>query len=310
MYIFNTPRWAIPTVFSILVAITTNLPSAVASGASLQVPQVLASYIDVKSHPMTIDGSTVDWTVELMDHSVEFYKGDGKTGSLTRIGTTLCGTMDDRKDGEVKFCLAHDGEYLYMLTIIRDDLLEQRTSENNTNEAWKEDGLHIYIDSTNARRKGIPDPPLRHQIGYEQFGVSTDYNCYTEGCDFVTHLEENGSAAAGAQPDQTNWLVKTRISGTGPFTYVFEQRIPLHEVSGHNLKTMRPGETYGINVEFVDSDAGKFLEGYIFWASDGKTDAYTDQSLWGKMTLEPVKKIPVHVGIQGKVLCPRTNGKG
>jgi hypothetical protein len=310
MYIFNSPRWAMPVVVFILLVITSYLPSLAAFGETLPVPQVLASYIDAKSHPMTIDGSTADWSADLMEHSVLFYKGDGRPGSPTSLGTTVCGTMDDRKDGEVRFCLAHDGEDLYILTIIRDDLLEQRTSENNANEAWKEDGLHIYIDSTHARRKGIPDPPLKNQPGYEQFGVSTDYNCYTEGCDFVTHLGENGSAAAGAQPDQMNWLVKTRITGTGPYTYVFEQRIPLREVPGHNLKTMCPGETYGINVEFVDSDAGKFLEGYVFWSSDGKTDAYIDQNLWGEMTLEPVRKIPVHAGIPAKSAIPRTHGRG
>jgi hypothetical protein len=259
---------------------------------------------------MTIDGSTEEWDAGLMEHSIRFYKGDGNPGGPARLGTTVCDTIDDRKDGEVQFCLAHDGSYLYLLTIIRDDQLEQRTSENNSNEAWKEDALHIYIDSTHSRRKGIPDPPLRNQLGYEQFGVSTDYNCYTEGCDFVTHLAENGCAAAGAQPDQTNWLVKVRITGTGPYTYVFEERIPLREVKGHNLRSMRPGGTYGINVEFVDSEAGKYPEGYVFWSSDGKADAYTDQSLWGELTLQPVPKMPNHAGTPGAAARLRTHGRG
>jgi hypothetical protein len=187
------------------------------------------------------------------------------------------------------------------LAIIQDDLLEQRTAEANANEAWKEDCLHIYLDSTNAARANITDPPIHNQVGYEQFGVSTDYNCYTENCDFTTH---NGSgpapALAGAQPDQTNWRVAVRITGSGPYTYVFEERMPLKEVAGHNLRTMTPGQSYGFNAEFCDSDAGRYLEGWMFWSSNGSLDCYAAQNFWGQMTLEALPLNGVGARSSGK----------
>ena len=176
---------------------------------------------------------------------------------------------------------------------IRDNLLEQRTSANNTNEAWKEDALHLYIDSTHAARANIPDPPISNQVGYEQFGVSTDYNCYTENGDFTTKNGTPGGAKVGAQPDQVNWLVSIHISGTGPYTYLFEERMPLNEVSGHNLRTMVPGNSYGFDAEFVDSDAGAYAQGWFFWSGNGSLDVWNYENMWGLMNLEG---IPSEVG--------------
>jgi len=124
-------------------------------------------------------------------------------------------------------------------------------------------------------------------VGYEQFGVSTDYNCYTENCDFTTN-NGSGAALAGAQPDQSHWKVAVSITGTGPYTYIFEESIPLHEVPGRNLRTMQPGQSYGFNAEFVDSDVGVYPQGWIFWSGDGARDVWNWQNLWGKMTLAQI----------------------
>jgi hypothetical protein len=254
----------------------------------LKGPEILASYVDTKTHPIQIDGATDDWAPAMLQHQVHFYPGDNNPGSPERPATTVVQKMDGRKDGDVRVCLAHDGTCLYLLAVIQDDLLEQRTAETNKNEAYMEDCLHIYIDSANVHAHSVENPPLLKQPGYEQFGVSTDYNVFTESCDFTTHNGKKGSAEHGAQPDQNRWLVKVKILGNGPYTYIFEERMPLSEVPGHNLRTMVPGKTYGFNAEFCDSDAGVFLEGYIFWSSDGKTDAYISEDLWGRLTLEPL----------------------
>lgn len=250
-------------------------------------PQISVPYIDPSQTKIQIDGFYDDWPKEILQNSINFYKGDGHQGTAKVMGTTVLGTMSGREDGEVTIYLAHDGEHLFLLAQIQDDLLEQRTAENNKNEAWKEDALHIYIDSNNSGKSSISGAPITTQHGYEQFGVSTDFNCYTENCDFTTS-KTSGTAGPGSQPDQTNWLVGIQISGNGPFTYIFEEQIPLREVSGHNLRTMNPGESYGFDAEFVDSDAGVFLQGWIFWSGDGSRDVWNYENLWGIMVLDPL----------------------
>ncbi len=261
--------------------------AATVAEAQVTRPDVMAPYLNTDQNPITIDGRDDDWGPEALAHGITYFKGDGHTGSVVSCGTTVLGTMTDRNDGEVTVYLAHDGHYLYVLAVIRDDLLEQRGSENNANEAWREDALQLYLDSTNARRANIPAPPIANQEGYEQFSVSTDYNCYTVNCDFTTN-NTGGAAGPGAEPDQVDWLVNVGVTGSGPYTYVFEERIPLGELAGHNLRTMQPGLSYGFNAEFVDSDAGVYLQGWMFWSGDGLADPWNSQDKWGTMTLEAV----------------------
>ena len=250
-------------------------------------PEVVVPYVNTNLYPLTIDGQQNDWRSETAEYEIAFFRDDGHEGSSSSYGTTVLGTISNRDDAEVLLRLAHDGRYLYALAVIIDDLLEQRSTENNTNEAWREDALQLYIDSTNAREADIPDPPIANQEGYEQFSVSTDYNCYTVNCDFTTN-NTTGPAGPGAQPDQTNWLVEIRITGAGPYEYVFEERIPLSEIPGHNLRTMQPGQSYGFNAEFVDSDNGVYLQGWMFWSSDGTEDPWRSQDKWGTITLESI----------------------
>lgn len=257
--------------------------------AQITRPDITAVYTDTSTHPITIDGDSSDWPQNALDNGIRFYAGDGNGGTTQDYGTTVLETMSGRADGDTRVYLTHDGQYLYLLAVIEDDSLEQRTSENNQNAAWQEDALHIYIDSTNAARANITAPPIANQVGYEQFGVSTDYNCYTENCDFTTNNGASGPADQGAEPDQVNWKVAIDISGTGPYTYTFEERIPLNEVPGHNLRTMTPGNTYGFNAEFVDSDNGVYLEGWVFWSSNGSVDCWNSQNMWGTMFLEQVQ---------------------
>ena len=276
------PRSLASVTMIAVAAVGLGVPVASAGAPSITVP-----YFDSGQHAISIDGSGVDWPEEALSGGINFYPGDGNAGSATEHGTTVLGTMTNRADGEVLLHLAHDGQFIYVLATIQDDVLEQRTSESNTNDAWREDALHLYVDSTNARASSIATPPISYQEGYEQFGVSTDLNCYTENCDFTTN-NTGGAAGPGAEPDQVNWLVAVGVSGSGPFTYVFEERFPMTEVSGHNLRTMVPGNSYGFNAEFVDSEAGSYPQGWFFWSSDGARDAWNAEDLWGTMFLEPV----------------------
>ncbi|NUN97239.1 MAG: hypothetical protein HUU16_13820 [Candidatus Omnitrophica bacterium] len=257
-----------------------------ASAKPVAVPEILASYTDTHASPIVVDGVTTDWTEQALAHSIEFFPGDGRGGAPESPGTTVVWKMDGKEDGHVRVTLTHDGDSIYLLAVIRDDHLEQRPADKNTNPAFLEDGLHVYFDSANARVDKAGDTPLRDQPGFEQFGVSTDYSCTGEGCDFTTDTGPEGWARPGAQPDQKHWLVGIGIRGSGPYTYVFEERFPMREVPGHNLKTMLPGRSYGFNLEFVDSDRGNYLEGYMFWSSDGKSDAFIDLDLYGRLKLE------------------------
>lgn len=250
-------------------------------------PSIHVPYIDPAENVFVIDGQDDDWPAEALAHGVNFYPGDGHGGTSSAYGTTVVQTMSGRNDGEVTVWLAHDGAWLYVLARIQDNILDQRPAQNNSNPGWQEDALHIYIDSTNAARANIPNPPITNQAGYEQFGVSTDYNCYTENCDFTTN-NTSGAAGAGAQPDQVDWQVSVAIAGSGPYTYTFEERIPLEEAPGHNLRTMTPGHSYGFDAEFVDSESGAYPQGWVFWSGDGVLDAWNYQNLWGLMYLEPI----------------------
>ena len=115
--------------------------------ADVSRPEFIVPYVDTLLHPFSIDGQGEDWHPEVFGQGINFYKGDGHLGSSTSYGTTVLGTMSDRADGEVMFYLTHDGSYLYVLAIVNDDLLEQRSGENNSNEAWREDALQLCFAS-------------------------------------------------------------------------------------------------------------------------------------------------------------------
>jgi len=269
--------WRLSIVYIVLMGLSVQ--------SAVERLEIFAPYFDPTQISIDIDGMYDDWPEEILQHEINFYSGDGNKGTSRVLGTTILGTMSGREDCETTVHLAHDGEYLYLLAVIQDDLLEQRTSENNKNKAWKEDCLHIYIDTNNSEKSSISGDPIVTQPGYEQFGVSTDYNCYTENGDFTTP-RSSGTACAGAQPDQVNWLVGIQITGSGPYTYVIEERMPLNEVPGYNLRTMTPGESYGFNAEFCDSDAKVYLQGWIFWSGPGSTDVWNKENQWGLMLLE------------------------
>jgi hypothetical protein len=238
--------------------------------------------------PFTVDGNAVDWAgIKSKGKGISFYKGDGHAGTSANLGTTLCREIDNEADARVDLWLAHDGTYLYVLAEIKDDDYEPFDAANQNNMAYLEDTLHLYIDSTNARRSNIPDPPIYNQSGYEQFGISTDGNVWAENTDFNNSGMARQTAPKGSHPDGNYWVAECVVQPlSGGYLYTFEQRIALAGWPGKNMAAMTPGISYGFNAEFCDADNGRQLEGFIWWSSDGSTDAWNYQNLWGTMILE------------------------
>jgi hypothetical protein len=249
-------------------------------------PEIRAPYI---TGSIVIDGNSGEWNViKLQNKGICFFKGDGKTGTSTDLGTTVCKQITNANDCTVNLWLAHDATYLYVLAEVYDDSYEPFDASNLNNMAYLEDTLHLYIDSTNTKRANIPNPPISNQAGYEQFGISTDGNIWGENTDFTTGLAKQ-PASKGAQPDGTYWRTACRVAYVGDgYLYVFEQSITLAGRAGRNMAAMLPGNSYGFDAEFCDADYGVQLEGFIWWSSNGSTDAWNYENLWGTMTLEPV----------------------
>jgi len=267
-----------------------HLPLLVlATIASAQRPEIQVPYV---TEAVVIDGDPSDWrAIKSLGLGISFYPGDGRAGSPSQLGTTVCRTIDGPDDCRVDLYLAHDGEYLYVLAEVSDDDHETFGSSNTSNMAYLEDTLHLYIDSTNARRADIPYPPISTQPGYEQFGYSTDGNIWGENTDFTDRGQARSPAPPGSHPDGTYWRAACRVSGTeGRYLYVFEEAIALSGRPGRNLEPLLPGASYTFDAEFCDADRGAQLEGFIWWSSDGTTDAWNHQNLWGVMVLEPVQK--------------------
>ena len=154
--------------------------------------------------------------------------------------------------------------------------------------AYLEDTLHLYLDSTNAKKSAIGNP-IHDQSGYEQFGYSTDGNIYGENTDFNTTGSPKQTAPQGSSPDGTHWAAKCAVKSvtTGGYLYTFEERIALSAY--RNMAAMTPGNSYGFEAEFCDADNGTQLQGWMFWSSNGSTtDAWNYENLWGTMKLEAV----------------------
>jgi len=252
-------------------------------------PQIEVPYV---TEGPVIDGDSSDWeAVKALGMGVSFYPDDGHAGSPTELGTTVCRKIDGPEDCRVELYLAHDGSFLYVLAEVFDDDHETFGPSNTSNMAYLEDTLHLYIDSTNARKACIAYPPIGTQPGYEQFGYSTDGNIWGENTDFTDRGAPRQPAPVGSRPDGDYWRAACRVSPSqGGYVYVFEEAIALSGRPGRNLRPLSPGERYGFDAEFCDADNGIQLEGFIWWSGDGVTDAWNYENLWGVMVLQPVEE--------------------
>lgn len=273
-------------LLSLLLTVPTLSGLSAAVRPEVDVPYTCASF--------AIDGDATDWTeIKAKGKGISFYKGDGHAGTATHYGTTVLGTISSAADCTVSLWLAHDGVFLYVLAEVQDDDYEPFAAKANSNMAYLEDTLHLYIDSSNARKSAIPGNPISTQPGYEQFGYSTDGNIYGEHTDFNTTGLPKQPAPQGSSPDGTHWLAKCTVTSvtTGGYLYTFEERIAL--AAYRNMAAMTPGNSYGFEAEFCDADNGTQLQGWIFWSSNGSsTDAWNYENLWGTMHLEALPSPP------------------
>jgi len=273
----------------LLLTVSFNSHLSAAVRPEIEVPYTTAS--------LTVDGSAADWTeIKARGKGISFYKGDGHPGTTSSYGTTVLGTISNAADCSVNLWLAHDGTNLYVLAEVQDDAYEPCTSQANSNMAYLEDTLHLYIDSTNAKKSAIANPPISTQSGYEQFGYSTDGNIYGENTDFNTTGSAKQTAPQGSSPDGTHWAAQCTVQSVaaGGYLYTFEERIALSAY--RNMAAMTPGKSYGFEAEFCDADNGTQLQGWMFWSSNGSTtDAWNYENLWGIMKLEAVPPPPLKV---------------
>jgi hypothetical protein len=252
-------------------------------------PEVTAPFTTVE---ITVDGQSADWSpVKKLGHGIHFFKGDDHPGqSREHLGTTVCGEMDDDRDCRVDLWLSHDAKCLYLLAEVRDDDHEPFDVANENNPAYREDTLQVYVDSAKSCAEKISSPPCHNQIGYQQFSYSTDGNI-RGAC---TDLNDQGVAPApkGSEPDGKYWQAACHVAEKeSGYLYVFEMAFALVELpEDTNFKAMKPGKTYRFCPEFCDADNGKELQGFIWWSSDGSTDAWTQPALWGDMSLAPEKE--------------------
>jgi hypothetical protein len=255
------------------------------SASAAERPKITAVYIQ---YSPVIDGNSADWNnIKKRKAGICFFKGDGQSGSVEKYGTTVCGTIDDINDCCVSLWLAHDANYLYVLAEVTDDFWEPLAAADQNNPAYREDALHLYIDSNNACTADIQSPPITSQPGYEQFGISTDNNIFGENTDFTNEGKPKQPAPKNSKPDGIYWLAKCGVYKLNSgYKYIFEERIKLAAWPGRNMFPLSPGKSYGFNAEFCDADNGKELQGFIFWSSDGKKDAWNHQNLWGILSLE------------------------
>jgi hypothetical protein len=239
------------------------------------------------SGSFAIDGSAAEWAgVKSRGEGISFYKGDGRTGTSAKLGTTCLGTISHAADCRMDLWMAHDGTYLYILAEVLDDNYTS-FGTGNTNDAYLEDTLHLYIDSTNAMKANIPGAPITTQPGYEQFGISTDGNIKGELTDFTSTGSARQPAPQGSSPDGTYWKAKCTVQqlAAQSYKYTFEERVTLAGRPGRNMSALVPGNHYGFDAEFCDADNGVQLQGWIFWSSNGFTDCYNSENLWGTMNL-------------------------
>jgi hypothetical protein len=273
------------SLLCLLLTVSLDSYSFAAVRPEIAVPYTTASF--------TVDANAADWTeIKARGEGISFYRGDGHAGTTSSYGTTVLGTISNAADCSVNLWLAHDATYLYVLAEVQDDAYEPFTSRANSNMAYLEDTLHLYIDSTNAKKSAIGNP-ISDQPGYEQFGYSTDGNIYGENTDFNTTGAARQTAPKGASPDGTHWAAKCTVEAViaSGYLYTFEERIALSAY--RNMATITPGNSYGFEAEFCDADNGTQLQGWMFWSSNGSsTDAWNYENLWGTMKLEALPAPP------------------
>ena len=214
--------------------------------AGAQEPTTMTATAPLATAAVTLDGviSPGEWT------DANWYYFDG-TVPTERPGWVTPEAVLTTADWACSFAVKHDATYVYVATIVTDDVI---MSDSGTNQ-WEDDAMEVYFDSDNDNTNPKEGDATGFQMAYK--------------------AEDAGGV--GGQGLDIWWEAKAVIGLPG---YIVEFRVDKAQTA------MVTGGTYGFDLSPDDDDDGTGRDHQIWWnAKDG--NAWNDEIPWGVIILSP-----------------------
>jgi len=235
--------------------------------AQAQEPTTMTAVAPLAATTPTLDGviSPGEWT------DANSYYFDG-TDQL-RPGWVAEGVALTPADWSCTFYVKHDTRYIYIATVVTDDVIQ---NDSGTNQ-WDDDAMEIYFDPNNSNS----NPKESTATG----GFQMSYKSEDAG-------------GVGGQGLNVWWWAKAAIAAPG---YTVEFRIDKTQTG------MVTGGKYGFELSPDDDDDGTGRDNQIWWnGKDG--NAWDIEIPWGDIILstQPLSLLPAPTNLTAVAVSTNT----
>lgn len=229
-----------------LVVAILVIPCFVAGIANAQEPTTMTAIAPLATTPIVLDGAigAGEWD------DANWYYFDS-TVPTERPGWGSPEEVLTVDDWACSFAVKHDATYVYVLTVVTDDVVQSDSGANQ----WEDDAMEVYFDTSNFNQNPKDGDERGFQMSYK--------------------AEDAGGV--GGQGLNVYWEAKAVIGAPG---YIIEFRVDKAQTG------MATGGYYGFDLSPDDDDDGSGRDNQIWWnAKDG--NAWNDEIPWGDIILSP-----------------------
>ena len=179
-----------------------------------------------------------------------------------------------KEDFSVEFRMLWDDNFLYLLFIVADDIINTSQSD-----FWENDVLQIYIDGGNDKTDAydLNDLQFYYIFDSDEFGISPTTNLSAadfSNCEFASSIVEGG--------------------------YIYEVALSISDLSNHLALNVNVGNQFGMDIAIGDNDSGE-RDHLLIWNSPG-----TDPNYWDKPILWATAQFSDLVAEMETILIPKT----
>ena len=221
--------------------------------------------------PLTFTSPTLDGVIspgEWADANSYYFDG---TDQL-RPGWVDTGGPLTAADWSCTFYVKHDTKYVYIATVVTDDVI---MNDSGTNQ-WDDDAMEIYFDPNNSNSNPKENGVMGFQISYKS----------------------EDAWGAGGRGLNLWWWAKAVIAPPG---YTVEFQIDKAQTG------MVTGGKYGFDLSPDDDDDGTGRDNQIWWnAQDG--GAWNNEIPWGEIVLstQPLSLLPAPTELTAEAVSTDT----
>jgi hypothetical protein len=157
-------------------------------------------------------------------------------------------------DASGKWRAMWDWEHIYILVIVKDDIL------NNDSGDWNDDSVEFYIDGDNSKGETVDDNDHQYTVRWNDEEIETP------------------SAFHNGEPSLVGYEYAIKTTGDG---YIYEARIPWTSIIAEPPVA---GDLVGIDMYYNDDDDGGGRDTQIAWHSEAGA-GWNTPSMWGTARL-------------------------